>query len=366
MTTTTTTARIHNFSAGPAVLPVEVLEQVQRDLLSLPGVGMSVLEISHRSAAFDEILEGCEADVRKLAAIPDGYHVLFLQGGASLQFSMVPMNLLPLGGSADYVVTGVWAQKAVKEAKRVGSVTIAASTEAENFNRVPKQQELKLDPAAAYVHFTTNNTIYGTQCFYTPDTGSVPLVADASSDIFSRPIDVAKYGLIYAGAQKNLAPAGLTLVIIREDLAKRSPAALPTMLQYGVHVENKSLYNTPPVFPIYVMRLVLRWIIAQGGLEAVERVNARKADKLYAEIDRTGFYSGHAQKDSRSRMNVTFRLPSEELEKKFVKDSTAAGLDGLKGHRSVGGLRASIYNAFPEKGVDALVQFMQEFERRNG
>jgi phosphoserine aminotransferase len=363
MTTTTTTARIHNFSAGPAVLPVEVLEQVQRDLLSLPGVGMSVLEISHRSAAFDEILEGCEADVRTLAAIPDGYHVLFLQGGASLQFSMVPMNLLPAGGSADYIVTGVWAQKAVKEAKRVGAVKIAASTEAEHFNRVPKQQELKLDAAAAYVHFTTNNTIYGTQCFYTPDTGSVPLVADASSDIFSRPIDVPRYGLIYAGAQKNLAPAGLTL---RDDLAKRSPATLPTMLQYGVHVENKSLYNTPPVFPIYVMRLVLRWLIAQGGLEAIERANARKADKLYAEIDRTGFYRGHAEKDSRSRMNVTFRLPSEELEKKFVNESTAAGLDGLKGHRSVGGLRASIYNAFPEKGVDALVQFMQEFERRNG
>jgi phosphoserine aminotransferase len=364
-TTTTTTARIHNFSAGPAVLPVEVLEQVQRDLLSLPGVGMSVLEISHRSAAFEEILEGCEADVRKLAGVPDGYHVLFLQGGASLQFSMVPMNLLPQGGSADYVVTGVWAQKAVKEAKRVGSVKIAGSTEADNFNRVPKQQELKLDPGAAYVHYTTNNTIYGTQCFYTPETGSVPLVADASSDIFSRPIDVAKYGLIYAGAQKNLAPAGVTLVIIRDNLLKRTPATLPTMLQYGVHVENKSLYNTPPVFAIYVMRLVLRWLIAQGGLDTVERANARKADKLYAEIDRTGFYRGHAQKDSRSRMNVTFRLPSEELDKKFGKEATAAGLDGLKGHRSVGGLRASIYNAFPEAGVDALVQFMQEFERRH-
>ena len=365
-TTTTTTARIHNFSAGPAVLPVEVLEQVQRDLLSLPGVGMSVLEISHRSAAFDEILEGCEADLRTLAGIPNDYHVLFLQGGASLQFSMVPMNLLPQGGSADYIVTGVWAQKAVKEAKRVGSVKVAASTEAEHFNRVPKQQELKLDPGAAYVHYTTNNTIYGTQCFYTPDTASVPLVADASSDIFSRPIDVAKYGLIYAGAQKNLAPAGVTLVIMRDDLLKRAPSTLPTMMQYAVHAENKSLYNTPPVFAIYVMRLVLRWLIAQGGLEAVARINVRKADKLYAEIDRSGFYRGHAQKDSRSRMNVTFRLPSEELDKKFVKESTAAGLDGLKGHRSVGGLRASIYNAFPESGVDALVQFMQEFERRNG
>lgn len=363
---TTTTTRIHNFSAGPAVLPLEVLEQVQRDMLSLPGVGMSVLEISHRSPAFDEIIEGCEGDLRKLAGVPEGYHVLFLQGGASLQFSMVPMNLLSEGTSADYVVTGVWAQKALKEAKRVGSVRTAASTESEQFKRVPGQQELTIDPAAAYVHYTTNNTIYGTQFHYTPDPGSVPLVADASSDIFSRPIDARRYGLIYAGAQKNLAPAGVTLVIVRDDLLKRTPATLPTMLQYGVHVENKSMYNTPPVFAIYVMRLVVAWLLRQGGLEAVARANARKADKLYAEIDRSGFYRGHAEKGSRSRMNVTFRLPTEELEKKFVKESTAAGLDGLKGHRSVGGLRASMYNAFPESGVDALVQFMQEFERRNG
>jgi phosphoserine aminotransferase len=363
---TTTSARIHNFSAGPAVLPLEVLEQVQRDLLALPGVGMSVLEISHRSPAFDEIIEGCEADIRTLAGVPDNYRVLFLQGGASLQFSMVPMNLLPEGGSADYVVTGVWSEKAVKEAKRVGAVKIAATTAAEKFTRVPKPGELTLDPQAAYLHFTTNNTIYGTQFHYTPDSGAVPLVADGSSDIFSRPIDIAKYGVIYAGAQKNLAPAGLTLVIIREDLFARTPSSLATMLQYGVHAENKSMYNTPPVFPIYVMRLVLSWLLRNGGLQAVEQVNRRKADKLYAEIDRTGFYRGHAEPDSRSRMNVTFRLPSEELEKKFAKASTAAGLDGLKGHRSVGGMRASIYNAFPEAGVEALVQFMQEFERANG
>jgi phosphoserine aminotransferase len=363
--TTTTTTRIHNFSAGPAVLPLEVLEQVQQDLLSLPGVGMSVLEISHRSKPFDDIIEGCEADIRKLASIPSDYHVLFLQGGASLQFSMVPMNLLPPGGSADYIVTGVWSERAVKEAKRVGAVKIAGSTEADKFTRVPKQQELTLDPQAAYVHMTTNNTIFGTQWHETPDTGSVPLVADTSSDMFSRPIAVRKFGLIYAGAQKNLAPAGATLVIVRDDLLKRAPSSLATMLQYSVHAENKSMYNTPPVFAIYVMRLVLRWLIAQGGLDTVERANARKADKLYAEIDRTGFYRGHAQKDSRSRMNVTFRLPSEELDKKFGKEATAAGLDGLKGHRSVGGLRASIYNAFPEAGVDALVQFMQEFERRH-
>ena len=361
-----TTTRIFNFSAGPAILPLEVLEQVQRDLLSLPGVGMSILEISHRSKPFEEILAGCEADLRTLAKIPEGYHVLFLQGGASLQFSMVPMNLLPSGGSADYIVTGAWSQKAVKEAKRVGGVRIAATTEDGNFTRVPGQSELKLDPGAAYVHYTTNNTIFGTEFHYVPDVGGLPLIADASSDIFSGPIDVSKFALIYAGAQKNLAPAGVTLAIVRDDMLKRTPATLPTMLQYGVHAENKSMYNTPPVFAIYVMRLVLAWLLKRGGLEAIEKKNARKADKLYAEIDRTGFYRGHAQKDSRSRMNVTFRLPSEELEKKFAKEATAAGLDGLKGHRSVGGMRASIYNAFPEEGVDALVQFMQEFERRNG
>jgi phosphoserine aminotransferase len=362
----TTTTRIVNFSAGPAVLPVEVLEQAQRDLLSLPGVGMSILEISHRSKPFDDVIEGCEADLRTLAGIPNGYHVLFLQGGASLQFSMVPMNLLAVQASADYIVTGAWSQKAVKEAKRVGGVKIAASTEGENFARVPRQEELKLDPNAAYVHYTTNNTIFGTEFHYVPDVGAVPLVADTSSDMFSGPMDVSKYALIYAGAQKNLAPAGLTLVIVRDDLLKRTPSSLPTMLQYGVHVENKSMYNTPPVFAIYIMRLVLTWLLKQGGLAAIEKRNARKADKLYAEIDRTGFYRGHANKDSRSRMNVTFRLPSEDLDKKFVKEATAAGLDGLKGHRSVGGLRASIYNAFPEEGIDALVEFMAEFQRRNG
>ena len=361
-----TMTRIFNFSAGPAVLPLEVLEEAQRDLLALPGVGMSILEISHRSKPFDEVIEGCEADLRKLANIPDNYHVLFLQGGASLQFSMVPMNLLPAGGSADYIVTGAWSQKAVKEAKRVGGVKIAATTEAENFARVPKQDELKLDPAAAYVHFTTNNTIFGTEFHYVPNVGAVPLVGDTSSDMFSRPIDVSKYALIYAGAQKNLAPAGLTLVIVRNDMLERTPSSLPTMMQYRVHAENKSMYNTPPVFSIYIMRLVMKWLLKEGGLAAIDKHNARKADKLYAEIDRTGFYRAHAQKDSRSRMNVTFRLPSEDLEKKFAKEATAAGLDGLQGHRSVGGMRASIYNAFPEAGVDALVAFMREFERQHG
>ena len=363
---TTTTTRIFNFSAGPAVLPVEVLEEAQRDLLSLPGVGMSILEISHRSKTFDEVIQGCEADMRTLARIPAEYKILFLQGGASLQFSMVPMNLLPPGASADYIVTGAWGQKAVKEAKKVGAVKIAGSTEAENFTRLPKQEELTLDPNAAYVHMTSNNTIFGTEWHWLPKTGSVPLVSDMSSDIFSRPIDVARHALIYAGAQKNLAPAGLTLVIIREDLLKRSPAALHTMLSYAVHAENQSLYNTPPVFPIYVMRLVMTWLQKNGGLEAMDAANNRKADKLYAEIDRTGFYRGHAHKDCRSRMNVTFRLPSEDLEKAFAREATTAGLDGLKGHRSVGGMRASIYNAFPEAGIDVLVDFMREFERKNG
>ena len=331
--------------------------------MSLPGVGMSILEISHRSKPFDEIIEGCEADLRQLGGIPESHHVLFLQGGASLQFSMVPMNLLPPDGSADYIVTGAWSQKAVKEARRVGGVRIAASTEDGNFTRVPRQDELRLDTNAAYVHYTTNNTIFGTEFPYRPEVGAVPLIADASSDIFSGPIEVSKYALIYAGAQKNLAPAGVTLVIIRNDLLQRTPPSLPTMLQYPVHAENKSLYNTPPVFAIYVMRLVLRWLLKQGGLDAIEKTNARKAEKIYAEIDRSGFYKGHAAKDSRSRMNITFRLPSEDLEKRFAKEATAAGLDGLKGHRSVGGMRASIYNAFPEAGVDALLEFMREFER---
>jgi phosphoserine aminotransferase len=366
MSTTTSSARIFNFSAGPAVLPLPVLEEAQRDLVALPGVGMSVLEISHRSKPFDEIIQGAEADFRALARIPEGYHVLFLQGGASLQFSMAPMNLLAAGATADYVVTGSWSKKALKEAKKVGAVNVAATTEAENFARIPRQDELKLTPGAAYVHFTSNNTIFGTEWPSEPAVGDAPLVCDASSDIFSRPLDVGRYGLLYAGAQKNLGPSGLTVVVIRDDLAKRGDESLPTMLRYATHVEHKSLYNTPPVFAIYILRLVLRWLVANGGLEAMAAANRRKAAKLYAEIDRTGFYRGHAARDSRSLMNVTFRLPSEDLEKKFVQEATAAGFDGLKGHRSVGGLRASIYNAFPEEGIDALVAFMREFEKRHG
>jgi len=361
-----TVHRVYNFSAGPAVLPVSVLEEIQRDLIALPGVGMSILEISHRSKPFESILAQAEADIRTLAKIPANYKVLFLQGGASLQFSMVPMNLLTQGATADYIDAGSWGEKAIKEAKKVGSVNVAASTKGENYSRVPRQDELKLTPHAAYVHFTSNNTIEGTEYKELPQVGDVPLVCDTSSDMFSRPIDVAKHALIYAGAQKNMGPAGVTVVIIRDDMLARSSKSLPTMLNYAVHAENGSLYNTPPAFAVYTTGLVMKWLLAQGGLPAIERANQRKAAKLYAEIDRSGFYRGTAHPECRSLMNVTFRLGSEDLEKQFVKEAEAAGLDGLKGHRSVGGMRASIYNAFPDDGVDALVGFMREFERARG
>jgi len=362
----TTVHRVYNFSAGPAVLPLSVLEEIQRDLISLPGVGMSILEISHRSAPFERILAEAEADIRTLAGIPASYKVVFLQGGASLQFSMVPMNLLTPGSTADYIDGGSWAEKAVKEARKIGNVNVAATTKGENYARIPRQDELKLTPNAAYVHMTSNNTIEGTEYKDLPEVGNVPLVSDTSSDMFSKPIDVTRHALIYSGAQKNMGPAGVTVVIIREDLLQRSQKSLPTMLNYAVHAENGSLYNTPPAFAVYTMGLVMKWLRREGGLAAIEKVNVRKAGKLYAEIDRTGFYRGTAPKAQRSLMNVTFRLPSEDLEKQFVKESTAAGLDGLKGHRSVGGMRASIYNAFPEDGVDALVGFMREFEARRG
>ena len=362
----TTTSRIFNFSAGPAVLPLPVLEQAQRDLVSLPGVGMSVLEISHRSKAFEDLLNGAVADIRELAGVPSDYTILMLQGGASLQFSMVPMNLLPAGSTADYIDTGTWADKAIKEAQKVGTVNVTGSTKADNYNRIPAPSEIALTPGAAYVHFTTNNTIEGTQWKSLPDVGDAPLVNDTSSDMFSGPIDIARHALIYAGAQKNLGPSGVTLVIIREDLLPRSADALPMMLSYKVQAENDSLYNTPNTFGIYILGLTMKYLRSIGGLQAIAKVNQRKGAKLYAEIDRTGFYRGTARKQDRSLMNVTFRLSSEELEKQFVKESTAAGFDGLKGHRSVGGMRASIYNAFPEEGIDALVSFMREFERKHG
>jgi phosphoserine aminotransferase len=371
MTDVTPTSRIFNFSAGPAVLPEPVLEEAQRDLVALPGVGASVLEVSHRSQVVTEIIETAEANIRRLAGLTEDVHVLFLQGGATQQFAMVPMNLLHEDGAADYVVTGSWAKKAAKEAELFGTARIAASTEAEAFGRIPKASELALSPDAAYVHVTSNNTIYGTQWEAMPDTGDVPLVVDASSDIFSRPLDMARdgIGLVYAGAQKNLGPAGVTVVLVRKDLVHRADASgrtIPTMLRYSTYAASQSLYNTPPVFAIYLVGLVAKWLVAQGGLEVMAQRNARKAQKLYAAIDRTDFYRGTAQPDSRSLMNVTMRLPSETLEARFIKEATAAGLVGLKGHRSVGGVRASIYNACPDAGVDALVDFMIQFEHANG
>jgi len=360
------TERIFNFSAGPAILPVPVLEEAQRDLLSLPGVGMSVMEISHRSKTFDQILAGAEAGVRELLNIPENYRILFLQGGASLQFSMVPMNFLRADGTADYILTGSWGKKAIKEARRVGNVNIAATMADGGFTRVPGQDELSLDARAAYVHITSNETIEGVQWKHEPAIRDVPLVADASSDILSRAIPVGKYGLIYAGAQKNIGPSGVTLVIVRDDLLQRIPDGLHTMLDYRTHVENNSLYNTPNTWGIYIIDLVCKWIKDKGGIAGMERENEQKARLIYDAIDGTDFYRGHADADCRSTMNVTFRLPSEELEKKFTAEATAQGLDGLKGHRSVGGIRASIYNAFPLAGVEALVSFMKDFERGNG
>jgi len=362
---TTTTTRVYNFSPGPAVLPLPVLEEAQRDLVALPGAGMSVLEMSHRGKVFEGLLNECDANIRKLANIPANYKLLFLQGGASTQFSMVPMNLLHAGEWADYVVNGAWGEKALKEAKKVGAINLAHTT-GPDFKRMSKQEDLKLTPGAAYVHVTSNETIQGVEYKAVFDTGSVPLVCDMSSDMFAGPVDITRFGLVYAGAQKNMGPAGVVLVIIREDLVGKGPASLPSMLNYATMAKEPSLYNTPPCFGIYIVGLVMKWLLGIGGLEAIKQINERKAGKIYAEIDRTGFYRGHAEQDSRSLMNVTFRLPSEELEDRFAKEAKAQGLDGLKGHRSVGGMRASIYNAFPEDGVDALVSFMREFEKKNG
>jgi phosphoserine aminotransferase len=360
------TERIFNFSAGPAVIPVPVLEEAQENMLSLPGVGMSVMEISHRSKTFDEIIQGAEAGLRELLNIPKNYAVLFLQGGASLQFAMVPMNFLSLDSSADYIVTGSWGKKAVKEAQKFGTADVAVTMADGGFTRVPHQDELQLNPSAVYVHMTSNETIEGVEFKSEPEVGDVPLVSDMSSNILSKPIPVDKYGLIYAGAQKNMGPSGVTLVIIREDLLPRVREGLATMLDYNTHVKNKSLYNTPNTWGIYILNLVCKWLKEKGGLEGMQQENEAKARLIYDAIDATDFYRGHADPDSRSMMNVTWRLPSEDLEKKFCSGATAKGLDGLKGHRSVGGIRASIYNAFPREGCEALVSFMQDFERGNG
>jgi phosphoserine aminotransferase len=364
--------RIYNFSAGPAVLPEEVLLQAQKELFTLPGVGMSIMEISHRSKTYDAIHSEAKANIKKLLDIPDDYAILFLQGGASLQFSMIPLNLMPPKNKADYILTGSWSKKAIKEAKRVGNANIAGTTEEGEgdkkfFKRIPIQSELKLDPDAAYVHITSNNTIFGTQFHTEPQVGNVPLVCDASSDILHKKIDIKKYGLIYAGAQKNMGPAGVTMVIIRKDLVERSQESLPTMLSYKTHVDNDSLYNTPNTFGIYIINLIAKWLINLGGLDKMYDINKSKANMLYKCIDESnGFYKGHAEKESRSLMNITFNLATPEMEKQLIDDATKAGFNGLKGHRSVGGLRASIYNAFPTKGVEELVAFMKDFQNKNG
>ncbi len=357
--------RAINFSAGPAVLPLPVLEEAQRDLVNYKGTGMSVMEMSHRSPAYDEIHQTTIATIRTLLSISDDYDVLLMQGGASSQFSLIPMNLMT-SGKADYVDTGAWSTKAIKEARRVGSVNVAGSSEADEFNRIPTQDELQLDPTADYVHITTNNTIRGTVWNYVPEVGDVPLVADASSNIMSEPMDVNRFGLIYAGAQKNLGPAGVTVVIIRKDLVAKGDDGIGTMFQYRTHAAKNSLYNTPPCWPIYMVGLVARWVASQGGLEAMQRANREKANLIYDLLDASDFYRGTVVKECRSLMNIPFRLPSEELEKRFVAESAVAGMTNLKGHRSVGGIRASIYNAMPRQGVETLVAFMKEFERTHG
>jgi len=358
------TERIYNFSAGPAVLPLSVLEQAQQDLISLGDTGIGVMEHSHRSKAFIAVYDAAEALCREIAGIPDNYKVLFLQGGASTQFFMIPMNLLSKDQTADYLVTGSWSKKAVKEAKLFGKVNVACSSEDKNFSYIP--EEVALSEKPAYVHFTANNTIYGTEFATEPEVpAGVPLVCDASSDIFSRPIDISKYGIVYAGAQKNLGPSGLTLVIIRDDLIEQGPTDIPTMLQYRTHSEAGSMFNTPPTFGIYVLGRVLQWLKDQGGLSAMAQKNQAKAGKLYDYLEQSQLFKPTAAKQDRSQMNVTFVTGDADLDSKFIAQATAAGLDGLKGHRSVGGMRASIYNAFPEAGVDKLIEVMSQFEKEH-
>ncbi len=359
-------ARVFNFSAGPAVLPEPVLEQAAAEMLDWHGSGMSVMEMSHRGKEFIAIHAQAEADLRELMGIPANYKVLFLQGGASAQFAVVPMNLLGDRNGADYVNTGQWSKKAIADAKKFCKVNIAASSEGDSFTRVPKQAEWKLDPQAAYVHITSNETIGGVEFHWVPDTAGVPLVADMSSHILSRPMDVARYGLIYAGAQKNIGPAGLTIVIVRDDLLGRALPVTPTVFDYKVQADNDSMSNTPATYGIYVAGLVFQWLKKQGGLAKMEQINRAKAALLYDYFDQTEFYNSPVAKDDRSLMNIPFTLRSEALDDAFLKETKAQGLTQLKGHRSVGGMRASIYNAMPIEGVQALVQFMREFERKHG
>ncbi|WP_456380557.1 3-phosphoserine/phosphohydroxythreonine transaminase [Thiolapillus sp.] len=356
-------SRIYNFSAGPATLPEVVLKQAQDELLEWHGAGMSVMEMSHRGKEFMSIAAQAEADLREVMAIPDNYKVLFLQGGASSQFAMVPLNLLGRTGKADYINTGSWSKKAIAEAQRYGEVNVIADTSSDF--KVPAEEDLRFSADAAYVHYTPNETIQGVEFPYIPDTGDIPLVADMSSTILSRPIDVSKFGIIYAGAQKNIGPAGLTLVIIREDLIGHAPESCPAMMNYRIHAGNDSMYNTPPTFGWYLAGLVFAWLKNNGGLDAMAAVNERKAQSLYAAIDDSGFYANPVDPASRSWMNVPFTLADPDLDARFLEEAAQAGLKTLKGHRSVGGMRASIYNAMPEDGVQALIDFMHEFAQRN-
>ncbi len=358
--------RIFNFNPGPAAIPLEVLEEAQGELLNFKGSGMSVTEISHRSKAFDDVINDTIARTKRLLKIDDRFKVLFIQGGASMQFCMVPMNFLPDSKAADYVNTGTWSTKAIKEAELLKkNISVVASSEDKNFSYIP--QNIQFNSDAVYAHITSNNTIKGTQFDKFPDTGNVPIVSDMSSDIMSRPLDMSKFGLIYAGAQKNLGPAGVCMVIIRDDMLEMVPDSLPSMLKYTTYSSKNSLYNTPPCFAIYMVQLVLKWIEEKmGGLEKMEAFNKKKAGLLYDFFESGDFYRGTAEKDSRSMMNITFRLPSEELEKKFVAEAEKNKLGGLKGHRSVGGCRASIYNAMPMEGIEALIDFMKDFAAKNG
>ncbi len=357
--------RIHNFQAGPAAIPLPVLEKAREELVDFRGAGMSVMEMSHRGKIFDEVIKTAEANLRRLLGVPDDYGVLFLQGGASLQFAMIPMNLLATGATADYVHSGAWAEKAVQEAGRVGKVNVAWDGKGDGYMRMPADAELKLTPGAAYLHVTSNETIGGVQFRAYPKVAA-RMVGDLSSDILCRPVDVKPFDLVYAGAQKNLGPSGVTVIILRKELAERAPKTLPSILRYATHLKEPSLYNTPNTWGIYLLKLVTEWIDSAGGLAAIHAVNEKKAATLYAALDGSGFWKPCAQKASRSIMNVTWRLGTEPLEEAFVKEAQKAGLDGLKGHRSVGGIRASLYNAVPLASVEALVGFMKEFERRNG
>ena len=359
-----TEKRVFNFSAGPSMLPVPVLEKAAKQMLNYENSGMSVMEMSHRSSSYLDIFNKTKDLLKKVMNIPDGYEIVFIQGGATQQFSMVPLNLLK-NGKADYIITGSFSKKAATEAKKYGEINIAYDGSDNDFKHIPTQDELKLDPEASYVHLCANNTIYGTEWKYVPETNGVPIIADMSSNILSKPIDVSKYGMIYAGAKKNMGIAGLGVAIIKKDLLQKVSATTPVLLDYTLMIENDSMYNTPPAYAIYVLGLVLEWIDEMGGLEVMEKRNIEKAKLLYDYLDSSDFYKAHSDKDNRSLMNVTFTTPSKELDAKFVKESIEAGMTNLKGHRSVGGIRASIYNAMPLEGVEKLVAFMKEFEAAN-